>query len=237
MAKEFLAGKEPGGWPVEITGLVANPMTIDVYELLESFQMEERDYRHRCVEAWSIAVPWVGFPLSRLIEYLQPKEGATHIKFTSFLNTDKSKIQQQGRGYKWPYVEGLTLEEARNELAFIAIGSYQQALPPQMGPPIRLVVPWKYGFKSIKSISKIELVGEEPLNWWKEISPNEYGFWANVNPEVPHRRWSQATERWLKTTVRGDSKVDTVIYNGYSDEVSYLYENMDPPVDQKTLYM
>ena len=168
--KEFLAGNEPGGWPIEISGMVASPQTIDVSDLLAYFQMEERDYRHRCVEAWSIAVPWVGFPLSRLVDWLQPKDGAKYIKFTSFKDTKRSKIQKEGSGYNWPYVEGLTLEEARNELAFIAIGSYQQALKPQMGPPIRLVVPWKYGFKSIKSISKIELVAEEPLNWWKEIS-------------------------------------------------------------------
>lgn len=168
----FLTGKEAGGWPIEIGGLVKNPRTIDLFELLKSFQMEERSYRHRCVEAWAIAAPWVGFPVSQLVDFLEPQAGATHIKFTSFMNTKKSLVQKDGNGYPWPYVEGLTLEEARNELTFLAVGSYQEPLKPQLGAPVRLLVPWKYGFKSIKSISKIELVAAEPLNWWQEISEN-----------------------------------------------------------------
>ena len=209
-------------WPIEISGLVKKPMTIDAADLIQQYASEERVYRLRCVEAWSMVVPWMGFPLSRLLDDLEIKEKARFIKFTTLL--DKEQMEGQKYSYfTWPYVEGLRLDEARNDLALLAWGAYGKELTPQNGAPLRLVVPWKYGFKSIKSIVKIELVEEQPVSFWEKSAPSEYGFYANVNPAVDHPRWSQGSEyRVGETGVR-----PTVLFNGYEDQVAYLYEGMD----------
>lgn len=223
--KDFL---ERTNWNIEVTGLVQNPMNISVGELLENFILEERLYRHRCVEAWSIIVPWTGIPLAGLVEMVKPYPMAQYLKFTTFKNTTVSKIQETSYPYEWPYVEAITVTEAMNELAFLTVGAYDEPLKAQSGAPIRVTLPWKYGFKSIKSIVKIEFVSERPRTFW-DIASNgrEYGFWANVNPEVPHRRWSQASERTLVNSVYGGDRVPTELFNGYTDEVEYLYEGLE----------
>ena len=207
-------------WIVTIDGLVDYPMQIDAGELVKKLGgMEERLYRHRCVEAWSMAVPWSGFSLSNLIKFVSPKPEARYVRMETFFDPDVAPGQKQS-WYPWPYVEGLTIDEARNELAFLAVGLYGKALQNQNGAPIRLVVPWKYGFKSIKSITRFTFTTERPVSFWEKLSPKEYGFWANVNPWVPHPRWPQDRERML-----GGGYVKTQLYNGYEEEVSYLYKN------------
>ena len=209
-------------WTVDVGGLVENPKTYDIDDLLARFPQEERIYRLRCVEAWSMVIPWVGFPLSRLLEEVKPTSGAKYVRFETIYDPEQLP-GQRSRWFAWPYVEGLRLDEAMNDLAILATGLYGKNLLPQNGSPIRLVVPWKYGFKSIKSIVKIDLVEEMPVSLWMAAAPNEYGFYANVNPEVNHPRWSQASERRIGEAVRRK----TLMFNGYEEEVAYLYTGMD----------
>ena len=208
-------------WTLTIDGLVEKPMTVDVYDLVKSIGVEERLYRHRCVEAWSMAVPWTGFPLSALVERAKPLGSAKFVRFESFLN---KKIAPGQRSFMpWPYVEGLTIAEATNDLAFMVTGAYGKPLPKVMGAPLRLATPWKYGFKSAKSIVKVSFVEERPDTFWQTLGPDEYGFWANVNPEVPHPRWSQARETFLTT---GEQR-PTLLYNGYGEQVAGLYKGLE----------
>ncbi len=205
-------------WHVEVSGHCGKPRTFDVDDLARLFPLEERIYRHRCVEAWSMIVPWTGFPLRSLIDRAEPLASATHIRMLTFLKPEQAPGQLHSTWYPWPYYEGLTLEEARNELAFLVTGIYGHALPVQHGAPIRLALPWKYGFKSIKSIVRIEFVERQPGTFWSDSS-SEYDFRANVNPNVPHPRWSQATERLIDTGER----IPTRLFNGYQEQVAHLY--------------
>ena len=208
-------------WKVEVGGLVNNPKTYDIDDL-RKFEQEERIYRLRCVEAWSMVIPWLGFPLARLLKEVEPTSQAKYVRFESLYDPEQMP-GQKSKFYTWPYVEGLRLDEAMNELAILATGLYGKTLLPQNGAPIRLVVPWKYGFKSIKSIVKIELVEFEPISLWMDAAPNEYGFYANVNPNVDHPRWSQASERRIGEGARRE----TLMFNGYEKQVSNLYTGMD----------
>lgn len=213
---------KPHPWQMTIDGLVDKPMKLDVVDLIKAMPLEERLYRHRCVEAWSMTIPWTGFSLAKLIEFAKPKPEAKYIQFETFLDP-KMAPGQEMPFYPWPYIEGLTMAEANNELAFMVTGAYGKPLLKQFGAPIRLAVPWKYGFKSIKSITKISFVTKQPNNFWQQIASNEYGFWANVNPAVPHPRWSQASERILGTMERKP----TLLFNGYGDQVASLYKGME----------
>jgi sulfoxide reductase catalytic subunit YedY len=206
-------------WEIEISGLVEKPMTLDVDALIKEMPLEERIYRFRCVEAWAMVVPWIGFPMKMLLEKVQPKAEAQYVRMLTFLDADMAP-QQRDPYLPWPYFEGLTLAEAMNDLTLLTVGIYGHILPPQHGAPIRLIVPWKYGFKSIKSIVSIELTDQKPRTFWNTLAPREYGFEANVNPKVPHPRWSQASERMIGTGKR----LPTLIYNGYGDAVAHLYE-------------
>lgn len=209
-------------WEIEIDGEVEKPMTIDIDSLLAKMPLEERLYRHRCVEAWSMRVPWSGFQLSHLVKLAKPTSAAKFLRFETFQDPQVAPGQKQF-WYPWPYVEGITMEEAANELTFMVIGAYGKPVPKQMGAPLRLALPWKYGFKSIKSIKKITFTNERPVSFWEELLPGEYGFWANVNPEVDHPRWSQAQERDLET----GEKIPTQLFNGYGEFVAGLYDGMD----------
>ncbi len=206
-------------WTVEATGLVKEPKRYDIDDLIRKMPLEERLYRFRCVETWAMAVPWTGFPLRELIKLVEPKSNAKYIRFTSFNRPDEVTTQRFG-SYKWPYYEGLSMEEANNDLAMLVTGIYGHELPTQHGAPIRLIVPWKYGFKSIKSIERIEFVEDQPGTFWNDLQPLEYSFHANVEPKVPHPRWSQANE-WLIPN-RSDSR-PTQLYNGYEEQVAKLY--------------
>jgi len=213
-------------WAVEIGGLCANPRRIDVDELIQLLgPVERRNYRHRCVEAWSMVIPWDGFPLAKLVDLAQPKTEAKYVKFTSFFDPANCP-GQRSKDLPWPYTEGLTVEEARNELAFIAVGLYGKPLRNQNGAPLRLVVPWKYGFKSAKSLAKIDFVAEQPNTLWNQLAPNEYGFYANVNPGVDHPRWSQKSERVIGAGFFS-GKQPTLMFNGYDKQVAHLYIGMD----------
>ncbi|EFO31827.1 conserved hypothetical protein [Roseibium sp. TrichSKD4] len=209
-------------WTVTIDGEVEEAQTIDIDGLLAKMPLEERIYRHRCVEAWSMVVPWSGFPLAELVKLSKPTSKAKYLRFETFHNPKVASGQKQS-WYPWPYVEGLTIEEATNDLAFMATGVYGKPLAKQFGAPLRLAVPWKYGFKSIKSIVRISFTSERPVSFWEEIQGKEYGFWANVNPSVPHRRWSQASERLLGTDLRRN----TLLFNGYEEQVAHLYKGME----------
>ena len=209
-------------WTVKIDGLVEKPMEVGIDDLIRRMPLEERLYRHRCVEAWSMAVPWTGFPLKALVEFAKPTGGAKYIVMKTF--SDKSVAPGQRQfWYPWPYTEGLTMEEATNDLALMVTGVYGKPLPNQFGAPLRLAVPWKYGFKSVKSINQITFAAERPKTFWEGLQASEYGFWANVNPAVPHPRWSQAEERILGTNDRRP----TLIYNGYEAEVAGLYKGLE----------
>ena len=211
-------------WSVSIGGFVETPVTLDAEDLLRQLGgLEERIYRHRCVEAWAMTVPWTGIPLARLVSFARPTASAKYLRMETFWDPSVAPGQKQD-WYPWPYVEGLTLAEAVNELAFLATGIYGKPMPEQNGAPLRLVVPWKYGFKSIKSIVRFTFTDQRPVSFWEELNTEEYGFWANVNPDVPHPRWSQASERLLGS---GD-RVPTQIYNGYGAEVAGLYKGMFP---------
>lgn len=208
-------------WTVAIDGMVAKPMTLGIDDLLKRVTLEERLYRHRCVEAWSMAVPWSGFPLKALVDLAQPQGSAKYLRMETFRDPKIAPGQKQF-WYPWPYVEGVTMAEATNELAFLVTGMYGKPVPQQDGAPLRLVLPWKYGFKSIKSIVKFTFTDKRPVSFWEELQANEYGFWANVNPEVPHPRWSQATERVLGS----DERRPTLIWNGYGEYVAHLYDGL-----------
>ncbi|MBN2389689.1 MAG: protein-methionine-sulfoxide reductase catalytic subunit MsrP [Anaerolineae bacterium] len=208
-------------WQVTVGGLVNTPKTFDIDDL-RKFEQEERIYRMRCVEAWSMVIPWFGFPLSRLLREVEPLSTAKYVRFETLYDPDQMPGQKD-RSFPWPYVEGLRLDEAMHDLTLLATGLYGQDLQPQNGAPVRLVVPWKYGFKSIKSIVKIDLVEEMPQSLWMVTNPREYGFWANVNPQVAHPRWSQATERLIGENRRRE----TLFLNGYADEVASLYPDLD----------
>jgi len=209
-------------WMLEVGGLVNKPRTFDLDDLAKLAPPEERVYRHRCVEGWSMVIPWVGFPLAALLKQVEPLSSARYVAFQTL--HDPGRMPNQNTGVlDWPYVEGLRLDEALNPLTILATGLYGGAMPPQDGAPIRLVVPWKYGFKGIKSVVKITLVDEQPPTTWNIQSPNEYGFYSNVNPGVDHPRWSQRTEHRIgEFTSR-----NTLLFNGYADQVAYLYEGMD----------
>ena len=210
-------------WTVEVGGLVNNPGTYDVDDLRKMFDIEERIYRLRCVEAWSMVIPWMGFPISDLLAVVEPKSEAQYLRFETILDPEGMPGQRNSSFYEWPYVEGLRVDEAMNPLAILGTGLYGKDLLPQNGAPIRLVVPWKYGFKSIKSIVKIELVTEQPTSLWMAAAGHEYGFYANVNPTVNHPRWSQATERRIGERGRRE----TLMFNGYEEQVASLYEGLD----------
>ena len=214
-------------WTVTIGGLVEKEKTFDIDDLIRAIGVEERLYRHRCVEAWSMAIPWSGFPLRKLVEMAKPLSSAKYVRFESFL--DKKMAPGQRSFMPWPYVEGLTMAEATNDLAFIATGAYGKPISKVQGAPIRLATPWKYGFKSAKSIVKISFVDKAPETFWQNIGPDEYGFWANVNPAVPHPRWSQASETDLTTGERRP----TIIFNGYGDLIAGLYKGLE----NQPLYM
>jgi sulfoxide reductase catalytic subunit YedY len=212
-------------WSLRIEGMVANPRTIDLDDLLKQVKLEERVYRHRCVEAWAMTVPWTGFALSQLVKLAEPQASAKYVVFQS----DQDEKTMPGLGspfYPWPYQEGVTMAEAMNDVAFISTGMYGKKLPPQNGGPLRLTLPWKYGFKSAKAIVKVIFTDKQPTTFWSAIGPSEYGFWANVNPAVPHPRWSQASE----TLLGSNERVPTQIYNGYGDYVAGLYAGLQ---DQK----
>jgi methionine sulfoxide reductase catalytic subunit len=208
-------------WSVVIDGLVEEEKTVDIDMLIRAMPLEERLYRHRCVEAWSMAVPWTGFPMKALVDYARPLGDAKYVVMETFVDKDIAP-GQRASWYPWPYIEGLTIAEATNELAFMVTGIYGKPLPNQNGAPLRLAVPWKYGFKSIKSIVRFTFSDEQPVSFWEELQSSEYGFWANVNPEVPHPRWSQATERVLGS----DERVPTLLFNGYAEYVAEIYEGL-----------
>jgi sulfoxide reductase catalytic subunit YedY len=205
-------------WTLRIEGMVKTPRTVSVDDLLKQMPLEERVTRHRCVEAWGMTVPWIGFPLAALIRMVEPLGSATYVKFTT-LADDKVMPGLAQSFYPWPYTEGLTMQEAMNDLTFVAVGMYGKTLPAQNGAPIRMVLPWKYGFKSAKALITMEFTDSRPMTFWEAIQPSEYGFWANVNPAVPHPRWSQATERLLGS----DERVPTQIWNGYGEFVASMY--------------
>jgi sulfoxide reductase catalytic subunit YedY len=209
-------------WTVKIDGMVEKPMTIGIDDLLKKMSLEERLYRHRCVEAWSFTVPWSGFPLAALVDLARPLGSAKYLKMETFMDPATAP-EQKKFFYPWPYTEGLTIAEARNELAFLVTGMYGKPVPKQDGAPLRLAVPWKYGFKSVKSIVRFEFTDKRPKSYWEALQASEYGFWANVNPAVPHPRWSQASERVLGS----DERIPTQIWNGYGEFVADLYKGLE----------
>jgi len=209
-------------WTVEVGGLVEKPGSFSIEDIYRRFPDQERVYRLRCVEAWSMVIPWLGFPLRQLLETVEPRPEAGYVRFES-VNDPENLPGQKAYDFPWPYVEGLRLDEAMNDLTLLSTGLYGRRLLGQSGAPIRLVVPWKYGFKSIKSIVRIELVSQEPRSFWTQSSPNEYGFYANVNPKVDHPRWSQATERRIGELDRRE----TLLFNGYEEQVAALYVDLD----------
>ena len=214
---EVAAGFVTRPWRVEVSGLCARPQTFDVDALIRAMPMEERVYRFRCVEAWAMVVPWTGFPLAALLDRVEPNREARFVRFVSFPPRDDAPGMARQSHYPWPYHEALRLDEARHDLAMLATGIYGRPMPNQHGAPLRLVVPWKYGFKSIKGVQKIELTAERPRTFWNRLQPREYSFLANIDPDVPHPRWSQAKERMIDT----GAEVPTRKYNGY--DVAGLY--------------
>ncbi len=221
-----LAAKLPiRPWTIAIDGEVEKPMTLGIDDLLKQVALEERIYRHRCVEAWAMVVPWTGFPLRKLVEIAKPNANAKFVRFETFNMPDVAPGQKPGffSSYPWPYVEGLTMAEAMNDLAFMVTGAYGKPVAKSMGAPIRLHLPWKYGFKSVKSIVRVSFTVERPVSFWEVLGPSEYGFWANVNPAVDHPRWSQAEEQMLGSGER----VPTQLFNGYGEFVAGLYSGME----------
>jgi sulfoxide reductase catalytic subunit YedY len=220
------AGFSTSPWSVEIGGLVNKPMTLDIDDIRGQFDQEERIYRLRCVEGWSMVIPWMGFPLSKLLDLVEPKSEAKYVRFET-LDDPQQLPGQKSIWYNWPYVEGLRMDEAYSDLALMTTGIYGKQLLPQNGAPIRLTIPWKYGFKSIKSIVRIDLVEERPRSLWMDAASEEYGFYANVNPTVNHPRWSQSTERRIGELGRRN----TLMFNGYQEQVAHLYDGMDLAVN------
>ena len=213
-------------WTLEVGGHVTKPLKIDVNDLCKEMGIEMRVYRFRCVEAWSMVIPWDGFPLSKLIKKVEPTEKAKYVKFTTFEDRKAAPGFDRYPHYDWPYTEGLRLDEANHDLTFLAAGVYGKPIPNQNGAPLRLVVPWKYGFKSIKSLVRIDFTEEQPNTLWNSAMPKEYGFYSNVNPKVSHPRWSQATERVIGGKTFGE-RIETFMFNGYEKEVAGLYKGMD----------
>ena len=209
-------------WTIKIDGMVEKPMTLGIDDLLKKVALEERLYRHRCVEAWSMAVPWTGFPMAALVDMARPLGSATYVRMETFMDPATAP-EQKKFFYPWPYIEGLTMAEAKNELAFLVTGMYGKPVPKQDGAPLRLAVPWKYGFKSVKSIIRFEFTDKRPKSYWEALQASEYGFWANVNPEVPHPRWSQASERVIGT----DERRPTLMWNGYGEFVADIYKGLE----------
>ena len=208
-------------WTVTIDGMVEKEQVIDIDTLIRAMPLEERIYRFRCVERWSMVVPWSGFPMQALVDYAKPLSGAKYVRMETFHNPEVATGQRQV-WYPWPYVEGVSMAEALNELTFMVTGVYGKPLAKQFGAPLRLALPWKYGFKSIKSLVKFTFTDKRPVSFWEEILPQEYGFWANVNPKVRHRRWSQAEEQLLGTNER----IPTLPWNGYGDFVAHMYKDL-----------
>jgi sulfoxide reductase catalytic subunit YedY len=208
-------------WTVKIDGMVEKPIEIGIDDLLKKMPLEERLYRHRCVEAWSMAVPWSGFAMAAFVDFAKPLGSAKYVRMETFLDPAQAPGQKQF-WYPWPYVEGVTMAEARNDLAFMVTGMYGKPVPKQDGAPLRLALPWKYGFKSAKSIVRVSFTDKQPVSFWENVQGDEYGFWANVNPEVPHPRWSQASERVLGS----DERVPTLKWNGYGEYVAHLYDGL-----------
>ena len=229
LSKDF----KPRPWTIRVDGMVAKPQTFDVDALIKAFPPEERVYRMRCVEAWSMVIPWDGFQLSKLLDAVEPLGSAKYVAFETVVRPTEMPGQNATFGsLPWPYVEGLRLDEARNPLTLLAVGLYGETLPNQNGAPVRLVVPWKYGFKGIKSIVRITLSDKQPLNTWQAANSGEYGFYANVNPAVDHPRWSQATERRIgESGFFSASRHPTLPFNGYGNEVASLYTGMDLTVN------
>jgi sulfoxide reductase catalytic subunit YedY len=205
-------------WTIKVSGMVEKPFEVGIDDLLAKVQLEERVYRHRCVETWSMIVPWSGFPMRSLVELCKPTSGA---KFVVMKTLSKPSVMREQRDllYPWPYTEGLAMDEAMNDLTFVATGLYGKPIHKQNGAPLRLVAPWKYGFKNVKSIVSVEFSDKRPVSFWEKLQSSEYGFWANVNPQVPHPRWSQATEKPLGS----DERIHTLLYNGYGEFVAGLY--------------
>ena len=212
-------------WSISIEGSVAKPLKLDIDELIKLIPIEERIYRLRCVEGWSMVIPWIGIPLNSLLKKVTPTGNAKYVEFVS-LKRPSEMIGQKDDMLDWPYTEGLRLDEAMHPLTILAVGLYGKVLPKQNGAPIRLVVPWKYGFKSIKAITKIRLVEKMPISTWMKANPKEYGFYSNVNPEVDHPRWTQATERRIGESLLSP-RLKTQMFNGYKEEVAHLYQGMD----------
>ena len=209
-------------WTIKIDGMVEKEQELGIDDLIKKVELEERLYRHRCVEAWGMTVPWSGFPLAKLVELAQPLSSAKYLRMETFMDPATAP-EQKKFFYPWPYTEGLTMAEAGNELTFLVTGMYGKPVPKQDGAPLRLAVPWKYGFKSVKSIVHFEFTDKRPKSYWEALQASEYGFWANVNPEVPHPRWSQATERVLGT----DERRPTLMWNGYGEFVADMYKGLD----------
>ena len=209
-------------WTVKIDGMVETPQEIGIDDLIRKMPLEERLYRHRCVEAWSMAIAWSGFPFAKLVELAKPLSSAKYVRMETFLDPSVAPSQKQS-WYPWPYVEGLTIAEATNELAFLVTGAYGKPVSKVQGAPLRLAVPWKYGFKSIKSIVRFNFTDQRPKSYWEALQASEYGFWANVNPQVPHPRWSQATEELIGRNERRP----TLIFNGYGEYVADLYKGLE----------
>jgi sulfoxide reductase catalytic subunit YedY len=209
-------------WTVKIDGMVETPQEIGIDDLIRKMPLEERLYRHRCVEAWSMAIAWSGFPFAKLVELVKPLSSAKYVRMETFLDPSAAPGQKQS-WYPWPYVEGLTIAEATNELAFLVTGAYGKPVSKVQGAPLRLAVPWKYGFKSIKSIVRFSFTDQRPKSYWEALQASEYGFWANVNPQVPHPRWSQATEELIGRNERRP----TLIFNGYGEYVADLYKGLE----------
>jgi sulfoxide reductase catalytic subunit YedY len=218
VAKDF----KTSPWEVAVSRRVNKPRTFGLEDLLKRFPQEERIYRLRCVEAWSMVIPWVGFSLAKLLKEVEPMSDAAYVRFETLLDPEQMPGQKSSY-FPWPYVEGLRLDEAMHDLTILTTGLYGKSLFPQNGAPIRVVIPWKYGFKSIKSIVKIELVTDQPETFWSKVGPQEYGFYANVNPDVNHPRWSQATEH----RIGEDNSRKTLLFNGYADQVAGLYKDLD----------
>jgi sulfoxide reductase catalytic subunit YedY len=209
-------------WTIKIDGLVEKPQEVGIDDLPKKMPIEERLYRHRCVEAWGMAIPWTGFPLKSLIDFAKPTSAAKYVRMETFMDKSVGPGFRQF-WYPWPYIEGVTMAEANNDLAFMVVGAYGKPLGKPFGAPIRLALPWKYGFKSIKSIVKISFVTERPVSFWEKLQSSEYGFWANVNPQVPHPRWSQATEEVLGK----GNRVPTLMFNGYGEFVADMYKGLE----------
>jgi methionine sulfoxide reductase catalytic subunit len=210
-------------WTIKLDGMVEKEQTIGIDDLLKQVQVEERLCRHRCVEAWAMAVPWSGFPLKALLDIAKPLGSAKYVRFETFMDPKIAPGQRQS-WYPWPYVEGVTIEEAANELSFMVTGAYGKPLGKSFGAPIRLALPWKYGFKHIKSIKRVTFTDQRPKSYWEALQASEYGFWANVNPEVAHPRWSQATEEVLGSNGK---RVPTLLFNGYGEFVAHLYKGLE----------